>query len=208
MFSLASVPVDSKPTHPKLQEVSDSNGLVRALVFQVYDGDGCRVVLADGSKRTIRLFRINAPEFENKFTTKTQPYAKQSRDSLRSLILDKYVYLDTLPYPKVRYSYGRLVANVYTTDSIPLWINQTAVINGWAWYDNVDKDNKPISNPSQNIDLFDAHTYAVDNQLGLWGMPGKKLSPTYWRKKYKRRLNAAPTATGTTLIGTSAKAGK
>lgn len=158
-------------------------GLAKAFVYSVYDGDGCRVKLADGSIRKIRFYGCDSPEFKNLYTTETQPHAKQSRDSLRALILNKYVYLDTLPQGKVKYSYGRLIADVYTADELFIWVNHYIVIQGWAWNYKVGPD--PV-NPLHVGSLAEAQRVAKVEKVGLWALPGRKYSPGYWRRTYNR----------------------
>jgi len=161
--------------------------LPTAFVYSVYDGDGCRIKLADGSIRKVRFAGCDAPEFANGYTSETQPYAKQSRDSLRKLILNRNVYIDTLPMGKAKYSYGRLIVNVYTTDTVPVWVNHASVQKGWSW--NVTQTNVSWVSSGFPVLMQEAAEQAKESKFGLWGLKGYKTSPATWRKKYKRADN-------------------
>jgi endonuclease YncB( thermonuclease family) len=166
-------------------------GLVPAVVYKVYDGDGCRVKLRDGSIRKIRFYGCDSPEFANAYTTETQYYAKESRDSLRALILNKTVYLDTLVYGKARYTYDRLIANIYTADAKPVWVNELVIMNGWAQYYSAQKDAKPVNEAQPEI-LQEAQDYAKSLKMGGWKNAKKFTSPAYWRKTHKRTKSTSP----------------
>lgn len=112
--------------------------LIAVVVTKVYDGDGCRARFPDGSIQKLRFANLDAPDFKSAYVgiDSTQPYAYASRDSLRKLILGKTVYIDTKPFGKEKYSYERLLVDVYLQPADTLqpiiYLNELIASNGWA----------------------------------------------------------------------------
>ncbi len=108
----------------------------RAHVVSVYDGDTCHADLDLGfgvwkKKEILRLYRINAPEIRGA----SKEAGRQSRDYLRSLILDKEVMLQTIQDAKGKY--GRYLAEIWIHDALhDEWrnVNDMLVENGQAIY--------------------------------------------------------------------------
>lgn len=107
----------------------------KAKVVNVYDGDTCTVDIDLGlhtwiKGEKIRLTRINAPELRG--TEKTK--GLKSRDFLRSLILGKDVYIETIKDKKEKY--GRYLAEIWLVDEKLklININDEMVKNGFAKY--------------------------------------------------------------------------
>lgn len=161
------------------QTLPDVN-VVKALVTRVYDGDGCRAKFPDGSIRKLRFAGLDAPEIANLYTTANQPFCRSSRDILRKWILGKEIYVDTMPFKYHRTSYDRLVVDIYALDST--LINLNIVEAGAAW-------NRPILgrvNPTIGDLMRQAQENAQTAKVGLWGLPGRKYTPGWWREKYRR----------------------
>ena len=166
----------------------------------LFDGDGARVWI-NGRVRKVRFGNTNSPEFKAWTTTKVQPYAKQSRDSMRALLhVGDTILLDTLPFGKRKMSYDRLVVDAYlkpnSTYPIPRLISYYSISRGWSWYQPSPKDrriNPPVGftlvGPA-SVDevLATAQQFAIDNQIGLFDrqLYPKALAPWYWLRKYHR----------------------
>lgn len=154
--------------------------VVKMYVTKVYDGDGCRAKDAAGKIHVLRFAGIDAPEFANLYTTQTQTYAKQSRDSMRALILHDTVFVDLHPFVKKRTSYGREVVDVYLPDG--RLVNLISVERGWSWCRlAVSRNDSGIGDRMQN-----AYLAAKKAKVGLWGYPGRKILPGTWRFRYRR----------------------
>ena len=86
-------------------------------VIKVYDGDTITIASKlpyDTSylyRLSVRLNGIDAPEIKGK-TEEERSLAKDARDSLSNLILNKYVRLENIQSEK----YGRILADVYHND--------------------------------------------------------------------------------------------
>lgn len=168
--------------------------LITVKILKVYDGDGCRALFPDGTIRKLRFANNDAPDFKNAWVgiDSTQPFAIASRDSLRKLILGKEVQIDTLPFGEVKYSYDRLLVDVYLPSKIDgeplIYLNQYIVSKGWAWAVSSKKSQKRV-----NPFLYDLITAAFDSakssKQGLWKGKGRKFSPAYWRSNPWRSPN-------------------
>ena len=105
----------------------------KAHVTGVYDGDtitadinvGLNIVLI-GEK--LRLFGIDAPEVRGS----SRPEGLKSRDWLRRLILNRDIYIKTLPKDK-KGKYGRYIVTVYYKN---VNVNEAMVKVGFAVYKN------------------------------------------------------------------------
>lgn len=151
-----------------------------------FDGDGTRVVL-NGKVVKVRFANVDAPEIETSFwnsADSTQPYALQSRDFLASLIAEKDILIDTLPYGgiKAKWSYDRMVVDAYLPDSTNL--NVLLVREGACWHSNARKKHKDT-----HIDgaLAAAFVLAKKEKKGLWGLKGYKVSPSFWKSDNKKK---------------------
>lgn len=166
---------------PSAASPQNYRALTPAYVTKVYDGDGCRAILPDGEVHVLRLANVDAPEFANLYTTKEQPYARQSRDSLRALILKDTVYVDLKPFTKKRTSYGREVVDIYLKDG--RLVNEVVVKNGWAW--------SKLATGRIDAEITDrinaAYIDAKKADVGLWGIGGYKILPGTWRFRYRRQ---------------------
>lgn len=107
----------------------------KAKIVEVYDGDTCTVDIDLGlhawiKGEKIRLIRINAPEVRGAERAK----GLKSRDYLRSLILDKEVFIETIKDKKGKY--GRYLGEIWLKDSEDnlININDLMVKNGFAIY--------------------------------------------------------------------------
>lgn len=107
----------------------------KAKVVEVYDGDTCTIDIDLGlhtwiKGEKVRLNRINAPELKGTERTK----GLKSRDYLRSLILDKEIFIETIKDKKEKY--GRYLGEIWleTDKGNFVNINDVLVKNGFAKY--------------------------------------------------------------------------
>ena len=146
--------------------------ILRGQVVRVVDGD--TLVVADGRHRKVkvRLSGIDAPE-------KDQPYGRQSKVHLASLVLGKTVDVD---WDK-RDTYGRVIGRVLLAPgNCPDCEKQrdvglAQVRAGYAWW---------YRSESRELTRAEKSRYAlVENgararQSGLWAAP-KPIAPWEWR---------------------------
>ncbi len=107
----------------------------KAKVVSVYDGDTCTVDIDLGlhiwnKGEKIRLNRINAPEIRGKEKIK----GIKSRDYLKSIILEREIYIETIKDKKEKY--GRYLGEIWLEDEKGKFININDVMvkNGFAKY--------------------------------------------------------------------------
>jgi endonuclease YncB( thermonuclease family) len=138
----------------------------------IYDGDTLRVV-RDNEELKIRLCGIDAPE-------KNQELGTESRDYLRSLIVQGDGTIYVLPIEEDRY--GRTVAELW----IPIkpdyereiHLNTAMVEAGMAWhYQKYSRKCESVKN------LTWAENNAREDKLGIWA--SNSQPPWEWRKSHK-----------------------
>jgi micrococcal nuclease len=107
----------------------------KAIVRSAYDGDTITVDIDLGLHtwvhgEKLRLYRINAPEL----TGATKAAGRASRDFLRSIVIDKEIFIETIK--DEREKYGRYLAEVWLQDADGVWqnINDMMVQAGHAVY--------------------------------------------------------------------------
>ena len=113
-------------------------------IVDVYDGDTVRGVFEHNgqfNKWTIRMYGYDSPEMrpsrslENREEIKQK--ARESRDYLKKLILNKTIYLHCLDFDK----YGRVLANIYIDGLNNKSVNDHMVENnyGYAYFGGTKK---------------------------------------------------------------------
>lgn len=124
-------------------------------VVSCHDGDTCRVLDAQGKTIKIRFYGIDAPEID-------QPFGKESRDYLESLIKGKDVKIKF-----VGRSFNRRTAKIYFNGQD---IQALMVSHGYAW----------------NYSQYSGTAYLQDEKKaraaksGLWAQKDV-ISPYCWR---------------------------
>ena len=132
--------------------------------MNVIDGDSL-VVSQEGGKKEIRLYGIDAPEFD-------QPYGRQARECLRDRVLHKAVTVEPLDID----TYGRTVAKVYTRDGS---VNEHLVAEGCAWI--YTRFCKP-----EDLKTWGAlEQYARQQGMGLWSQ-ADPVAPWDFRHNKRR----------------------
>ncbi|NOX19506.1 MAG: thermonuclease family protein [Chlorobi bacterium] len=107
----------------------------KAFVVSVYDGDTVTVDIDLGlhvtlKKEKIRLARINAPELRGE----EHDEGIKSRDFLRSLVIEKNIFLETIKDRKGKY--GRYLGELWAQDEDEKYfnVNDELVKKGFAVY--------------------------------------------------------------------------
>lgn len=132
-----------------------------AHLHYVADGDSF-VVRKNGSELSIRLWGIDAPEFD-------QPFSQASKNTLKDLLSGKYMQIT----PKDIDKYGRIVAVVTVGN---MTVNSALVASGSAWvHDYYCKE--PIC-----ASWYKLEEKARNDKSGLWR--GKNvIEPWVWKMK-------------------------
>ena len=132
-------------------------------VISVYDGDTMTMTAeknGETQKFKVRFFGIDAPE-------KEQQYGTDSRDALRSKILDKKVKVEVISVDR----YNRSVGKIYCDGN---YINLQMVSEGNAWY--------YPDYAAHETDLERAQQEAQRAKRGLWKDPAAQ-PPWMYRKE-------------------------
>ena len=132
-----------------------------AVLHYVTDGDSF-VVRNNRSKLSIRLWGIDAPEFD-------QPHSKASKDALQRLLSNKNLRIILKDIDK----YGRIVAIVNVGN---ISVNSALVANGSAWvHDYYCKE--PVC-----LRWYKLEEKARNNKSGLW-RESNAIEPWVWKSK-------------------------
>jgi len=138
-------------------------------ITKVHDGNTAMIDISGPKAIPIRLSGIDAPELK-------QEFGKDSKESLESLILGRYVRLRVESVDK----YGYTVATIFTIGGTSTSIRQ--VRNGMAWV-----YRKYNNNPS----LIRAETRARARKSGIWS--SSDLIPPW---EFRRREKGKTISTG------------
>jgi len=148
---------------------------VTCTVNSVYDGDniGCQIKVGRTfGRRNLRIVGIDAPEIRGH-----QPYAIESRDALRTLVLGKHVTIELRGYDSI---WRRHTVRVFLDDAsgkrLDVGLQQAA--SGWAW--NYPQYGRTLT-ANEKADYAQAQGNAKLRKLGLW-VSEKPISPSEWRK--------------------------
>jgi endonuclease YncB( thermonuclease family) len=132
-----------------------------ALLHYVADGDSF-VVRKNGSEVSIRLWGIDAPEFD-------QPFSQASKNTLKDLLSGKYMQI----IPKDIDRYGRIVAVVNIGN---ITVNSALVESGSAWVHQY-YCKEPVCEY-----WYELEEKARNDKSGLWR--GKNvIEPWVWKMK-------------------------
>jgi len=133
-----------------------NSGVYVLRVVDIIDGDTVAAIDATGSKQTIKLMGLDAPE-------KGQPFWKESKQALKNGTLKKNITFSMCPVNKDD------VLLAYLTDDKGMNINKTLVEYGYAW------------NCSTEQEYCDASDLAKKNKRGLW-KSSKPIAPWDYRE--------------------------
>ena len=138
-------------------------------VTRVTDGDTIKVT-NNGTKSTIRLVGIDAPELSKKKNEPGQPYSKKSTKHLASLVLNKTVEIKS--YGQDRY--GRTLGVVFVDGmNVNLEMVKQGLAEVYRGRSVKGLDNKPY---------LKAEAEARESKLNMWSLGDKYISPREWRK--------------------------
>ncbi len=152
--------------------LSTSTEPYHALGIGAFDGDSPTIRVSDSTYH-VRLYGIDAPERPSIYVTKRQPGSEQAQKMLQLLVKKESI----LVVPIYTDQFNRSVCKLFVNDTID--VSQFQLENGNAWFRQENKMSK-----------VDAKAYkafqdkAKGDKLGLWGLKGKKYTPTWWRKTY------------------------
>lgn len=152
------VPKTEPQNHPTQTDTNKEPAEEKlVLVERVVDGDTFEIA---GTER-VRLIGVDTPETV-KPGTSPQPYGKEASEFTKKMLEGKHVEL--VFDVQERDQYGRLLAYVYFEDGT--FFNELLVREGYAKVYTVPPNVAHLET------LLDAQRYAMDNELGLWGMSG------------------------------------
>jgi len=157
--------------HRKSETVQgETNGIAPTPVtlLSVGDGDTVRVIDKAGTKITIRLACIDAPETSQKNS------GKWSTQTLKRLIQGKPIYIK----PQVQDRYGRTVAEIYQGSSN---VNLEMVKLGAAF-----AYRKYLKQCDSNAYLT-AEAEAMNRKIGVWGPYKVDLKPWDYRRSRRSK---------------------
>jgi endonuclease YncB( thermonuclease family) len=164
----------------KLVEHQTLEGTVTA----VHDGDSIKVVFPNETV-WVRLYGCDAPEVISNYVTSNQPFGVESGAALRKLVKGKKVVVETL----FRDRYNRMICKVSVkqeeSGAANIDLTEYVIANGFAWW-----LSEPKMAPETAERLKSLHDTAKGNKSGLWGISGRKLRPSTWRKDHKRFATA------------------
>ncbi len=143
----------------------------------VIDGDSL-VVSYTGGKKEIRLYGVDAPEFD-------QPYGRQARACLKKLVLQKTVTVEAIEID----TYGRTIAKI---DAAEGCVNELLIAEGCAWvYTRFCKpeDQKVWSALEYNARQQKEGLWSQDDPVAPWDFRSAKRRTGHVQPK-----NTAPVA--------------
>lgn len=149
-----------------------------AVVFAVHDGDSYRIRMdTSNTKIWVRLIGVDCPEVTSNLITKAQPYGRETGDSIRLLIKNKHVIVDSIATDVYKRMIVRmsLVDNSDTTD-----LTKYIVANGYGW---ASTKGLPVEYATE---LRRLQSEAMEAKLGLWGLVEKAIPPYIWRIRYQK----------------------
>jgi len=146
----------------------------QAVCVNVLDGDSL-VVAHEGVQTEIRLYGIDAPEYD-------QTFGRQARACTRSLALKKQVRVEPVGIDK----YGRTVARIYAPEGC---VNELLVARGCAWVFT------RFCSPEDLKTLEPLEQGARGQRLGLWAWRDPVPPWEYRARAQSHRQKTAP-ATG------------
>jgi len=164
----------------------EGSSIIRVQVTSVFDGDGCNVLFPERTRvERLRFVGIDAPERRG-YCLKAQPYGNVAGDTLRALIDNRSILIDTSVLKSVsRDVYGRLLVNAYTLDTVN--IQFVMVEKGLAWA----VPTPGLKEPKLNDVLAFEMKAAKEERRGLWrsyatqdGKIARIYKPSTWRRNY------------------------
>jgi micrococcal nuclease len=142
-------------------------------VTRVTDGDTIKIS-GNGSKITIRLVGIDAPETSKKKNQPGQPFSKKSTKYLTSLVLNKSVEMKSYGTDR----YGRTLGVVFVSgENVNLEMVKAGLAEVYRGRPAKGLDAKPY---------WDAESGAKKAGIGVWSLGDKYISPKEWRRMHRK----------------------
>jgi micrococcal nuclease len=129
-------------------------------IISVHDGDTFQII-KNGKKQSCRVASIDAPELN-------QTFGIASRDSLRNLILDKIVIVDSLGTDLYRRQIVCVKVQGRSLDSL-------LVRKGFAWHYEAYSKNPQLKNLMQ---------LSINDGLGIWKCGTTGVCPPWLYRKF------------------------
>ena len=142
-------------------------------VNRVTDGDTIKVS-GNGSKITVRLVGIDAPETSKKKNEPGQPYSKKSTKHLAGLALNRSVTVKSYGTDR----YGRTLGEVFVNGKN---VNLEMVKVGLA--------EVYRGKPAKGLDMnpyWKAEADARKAGIGMWSLGDNYISPKKWRRMHRK----------------------
>ncbi len=143
-------------------------------VTRVYDGDTVMAV-SDGTVIYVMLMGIDAPEISESSHVPDQPFAKEAKNYLSSLILHKDVKI--VGYGKGPYPDNNILGVIFLNGEN---VNLEMVRKGLA--EAFERNLPP------NFDIrpyIEAEQKARQEKVGMWSLGKRYISPSRWRQMHK-----------------------
>ena len=128
-------------------------------VIKISDGDTFSAINRDNLELKFRIYGIDAPE-------KKQAFGKKAKEYLSTLIFGQIITVNV----QRQYSWGRYIANVYTTDKKDFSLEMLKA--GMAWH---------YSKYDNTLEYQEAEVRARINRRGLW-IDTNRIAPWDFRK--------------------------
>jgi micrococcal nuclease len=142
-------------------------------VTRVTDGDTIKTS-GNGSKITIRLVGIDAPETSKKKNQAGQPFSRKSTKYLTSLVLNKSVEMKSYGTDR----YGRTLGVVFVSgENVNLEMVKAGLAEVYRGRPPKGLDVKPY---------WDAEAEAKKAGRGMWSLGDKYISPKEWRRMHRK----------------------
>jgi endonuclease YncB( thermonuclease family) len=142
-------------------------------VTRVIDGDTIKVT-GNGSKVTVRMVGIDAPETSKKKNQPGQPFSRKSTKYLANLVLNKSVEVKSYGTDR----YGRFLGVVFVDGKN---VNLEMIKAGLA--------EVYRGKPAGGLDpepYWKAEAEAKKAGIGMWSLGDKYMSPRKWRRIQKK----------------------
>lgn len=147
----------------------------RFKITRVYDGDTVQAE-SPGVVMYIMLVGIDAPEVANEVNGKGQPYGREAKNFLTSMILNHTV--DVVGYGTAPYPHDNIIGVIYLDGKN---INLEMVKHGFAEVQESDLPN------SLDIRAYvEAEKLARATKAGMWSLGARYMSPKEWRRLHAR----------------------
>lgn len=132
-------------------------------VNHVIDGDTIQVTLRDGTRQTVRLWGVDAPEFD-------QPYGRQARMAVREIVSGEWVIVD----PKGEDRWGRVIAEVFIDPQAQASLQEALVREGVVWW------YRRFAPEMAEWGFLQEDARRA--RQGLWSLSPDPLPPWEWRR--------------------------